>query len=145
MDPVLIGRLADELVQHGLIKSRTLERISLAAGLLAAIAIFAVGLTGVLIDGKHATTEPLPAWFIPVMGAIALLLAIATVAALLVRERRKAAVRREERERLENAADHLQEKMELASLVNSTSTSISPCSTSTSSPPSASSTASNLP
>ncbi|MEW1635279.1 hypothetical protein AB0469_14490 [Streptomyces sp. NPDC093801] len=104
-------------VEQGIITSRTLGRIAIFAGSVAMMAASG-GLVIVATDHKNQAHDPLPVWFLTVMGAVVLLLAIAFVAALVVRERAKAAVRREERERLENAAEHLQEKMELASLVN---------------------------
>ncbi|MFJ8073113.1 hypothetical protein ACIQ7Q_03975 [Streptomyces sp. NPDC096176] len=87
---------------------------ALAAGLATALG----GVTAFTWDGPSTQGSQFPSWFWPSAGVVALLILLALGTTLVVRERRKAALKREEQKLLENAADRLKEHMELASLVN---------------------------
>ncbi|MFJ8165907.1 hypothetical protein ACIRBY_34015 [Streptomyces sp. NPDC096136] len=95
-----------------------LERIIYLAGFSATGMTMTALIATLPSQGKGGSVEALPTWFLPVTAAIVVLFTVALGAALILREQRKTAVQRAERERFENAADHLQERMELASLVN---------------------------
>lgn len=84
--------------------------VVLGAGVIG-ITIYAVRR---LIDGANLTYEP-PSW---VSITVVSIMAIAAIAAVFLRERGKSAARKEDQERIENAAEYLKERMELASLVN---------------------------
>ncbi|MFD7629514.1 hypothetical protein ACFV7Q_26385 [Streptomyces sp. NPDC059851] len=60
----------------------------------------------------------LPGWVLPAITISGLILLGAAIAATVLRDRRKAATRQQEAQRLDSAASDLRKRMELASLVN---------------------------
>ncbi|MEU9093533.1 hypothetical protein [Streptomyces sp. NPDC048428] len=77
-----------------------------------------VGVVALTADSAKAKADPVPGWLLPSLAVAVTLVVFAGIVAIIVRERRKSAARRNEQERLDNAADNLRERMELASLVN---------------------------
>ncbi|MEU2236141.1 hypothetical protein [Streptomyces vietnamensis] len=97
--------------------SLDLEKIAAVTSALAAV-VGVVTAVASLATWDQPKESSLPAWFLPAAGIIAMLVILALVASLVVRQRRKTVARREEQARVENAAERLKEHMELASLVN---------------------------
>ncbi|MFJ2093520.1 hypothetical protein ACIOEW_30235 [Streptomyces sp. NPDC087901] len=77
-----------------------------------------VGVVALTADSAKAKADPVPGWLLPSLAVAVTLVVFAGIVAIIVRERRKSAARRNEQARLDNAADNLRERMELASLVN---------------------------
>ncbi|MFI8823411.1 hypothetical protein [Streptomyces sp. NPDC053431] len=99
--------------------SLDLEKIAAATSAVAAAGgVVFTGITAITWDDSGTPAAGLPGWFLPSAGVLVLLVTLALATALIVRERRRAAVKREEQVRVENAAERLKEHMELASLVN---------------------------
>ncbi|MGW1894005.1 TRADD-N-associated membrane domain-containing protein [Streptomyces sp. NPDC002004] len=88
--------------------------LGLASGVIAAVVSAIVSIK----DSSRTKTEPLPTWFITVVVIAGVTTVLAAVTAVIVRERRRAAIKRDEQERLDNAADRLRERMELPALVH---------------------------
>ncbi|WP_285566568.1 MULTISPECIES: TRADD-N-associated membrane domain-containing protein [unclassified Streptomyces] len=86
-----------------------------AAGLAVAAGAGAVLLAD---DPGKSEADPIPGWLLVTLAGTVTVVVFAAVIAIILRERRKAAARRDEQARLDNAADNLRERMELASLVN---------------------------
>ncbi|MGW6578907.1 TRADD-N-associated membrane domain-containing protein [Streptomyces globisporus] len=85
----------------------------------AAVAALAAG-AGVFtaVNGDKSNADPVPGWLLGTFATVVALAVFAGIGAIILRERRKAAARRDEQARLDNAAEKLRERMELASLVN---------------------------
>ncbi|MFE6840441.1 hypothetical protein ACFVFI_37175 [Streptomyces sp. NPDC057705] len=96
-----------------------LETTAMITALIMAV-ITTIATLATTFTASEARTDPkpLPGWFIPAAITVTLIGMTAVVTTLVLRDRRRAATKKEEQARFENAAEHLQEKMELASLVN---------------------------
>ncbi|MDP5309978.1 hypothetical protein P8A21_03185 [Streptomyces poriferorum] len=77
-----------------------------------------IGVVAFTADSASSRAEPVPGWLLGTLAIVVTLVVFAGIGAIILRERRKAAAQRDEQARLDNAADNLRERMELASLVN---------------------------